>query len=146
MNRYEWGQSVDEGTVYKRSSGRRRYNRERQRRAAKRRRTVQRILDYNLAFDHRGWPQRLAPLFGVSPVTIWRDIQRMEYPPRRLEYYVGDRLVGTIYYYAGTRAPVGVELPNGTWLTPEQATEQCLWVRRFYRHRLEGKWPRCEQW
>ena len=77
MNKYDWNRSTDANTAKRRARGRRRYNAQRRRRAEARRETIAECLEKNIAaaLFTRGLSAAFAPVFGVHPSTIWRDLQ-----------------------------------------------------------------------
>ncbi len=89
MKRYEWSSWTDANAAKRRAGGRRRYNAQRRRLAWERRAAIAAWLDDNseaMLFS-RGLPGTLAPVFGVHPTTIWRDLQFLLYGGRTTNYW-----------------------------------------------------------
>ncbi|MHC4716929.1 MAG: hypothetical protein ACYS5V_08170 [Planctomycetota bacterium] len=115
MERYEWSQWADPEAVNRRAGGRRRYNAERRERVWERRNAILRWLkDHPTAmFFNRGVPGALAPVFGVHPSTIWRDLKALLWPP--VYRYIGSD--GEVLFAVTREYPggpvVSVEDPDG---------------------------------
>ena len=97
MRRYEWNNWTDPETAKRRAGGRKRYNAQRQRKAEQRREIISEWLNKNpmAFFFPRGVHGLLAPLFGVHPSTIWRDLQYIIFPPREYRLFCNGELVCT---------------------------------------------------
>ena len=106
MRRPDWAALTDTSTVRRRAGGRRRYNAERRQRMEERRRAIAEAIGYRLlsAALTRGLPAQLAPVFGVSESTVWRDLQTILWPPRRENFRRDGALLFTVIRdYAGGR-------------------------------------------
>ena len=99
MKRYEWSSWTDAQTAQRRAGGRRRYNAMRQRQAEARRAAILKGLE-DMGLEPRFLPRGLtaffAKAFGVHRTTIWRDLQRILYPPRECNFWQGDKLLFTV--------------------------------------------------
>ena len=74
-----WTARTDSSTVYRRASGRRRYNKMRQEQAADRRALLLHLISSGRFGRLDGWgvQKRLAVALGVHPSTVSRDISRI---------------------------------------------------------------------
>ena len=104
MNGHDWFRWIDAEAAKRRAGGRRRYNAQRRRRADARRAQIAAWLDENLwaVWFPRGVPATLAPVFGVHPSTIWRDLQLLLRGGTIINFYSGDE-----FLYSVTRAYPG---------------------------------------
>ena len=111
MDRYGWNTRTDRQIVNRRAGGRRRYKAERRRLAEARRNTIDRWLaEHPWALLSRGLPAAFAPIFGVHPSTISRDLQFLR-GGRTYDLWCGDRFAMSV-----TRA-----YPGGPVLSVEDA-------------------------
>ncbi len=98
MKRYEWSSWTDADEAKRRAGGRRRYNAQRRRRAWERRAAIAAWLDEKpeAMLFNRGLPGMLAPVFGVHPTTIWRDLQFLLYGGRTTNYWRDDEFLFSV--------------------------------------------------
>ena len=135
MNKYDWNRSTDANTAKRRAGGRRRYNAQRRRRAEARREAIAEFLGENIAaaLFTRGLPAALAPVFGVHPTTIWRDLQVILGGGRIVNFHRGDEFLFSIIQ-AYTGGPIlSVTDYDGNEIRGEARREIIQGLPRYFR-------------
>ena len=132
-----WATWTDGETVSQRVGGRRRDNAQRRRRVEERRRAIAEALEGRLlaAALAPGPPAKLAPAFGASEATIWRDLYAILRPPCE-QYFLrdGELLFVVFRDYPGGRI-LRVEDAQGRERRGERRREIVKTVPRYLGRR-----------